>query len=55
MFFRKPKAVACAVCGKTIEPKETRFVVRNRSTKVEEHTHFSCREAAQPAKQLSPQ
>src|SRR5262245_54228341 len=25
MFFRKPQSVVCAVCGKTIGPKERRF------------------------------
>lgn len=51
MFFRKPKAVACAICGKTIEPREGRFVDKNRQTKVERHTHIGCREAGQPSKQ----
>jgi hypothetical protein len=42
MFFRKPKPVQCAVCGKTIEPREGRFVDRNRATKTERHTHLTC-------------
>jgi hypothetical protein len=48
MFFRKPKAVACAICGKTIEPKERRFVEKNRLTKVEQHTHVNCRSVERP-------
>ena len=55
MFFRKPKPVACAVCGKTIEPTERRTILKNRKTKVERHTHIDCREAGQPAKQLFSQ
>jgi len=43
MFFRKPKSVTCAACGKTIAPKERRFVDRNRVTKAERHTHVTCR------------
>jgi hypothetical protein len=42
MFFRKPKPVPCAVCGKTIEPRERRTLVRNRVTKMERHTHVEC-------------
>jgi len=42
MFFRKPKAVTCAVCGKAIEPKERRFVDKNRTTKAERHSHLAC-------------
>jgi len=42
MFFRKPKSVVCAVCGKPIEAKERRFVVKNRKTKAEQHTHIAC-------------
>jgi hypothetical protein len=48
MFFRKPKTVICAVCGKPIEPREGRFVDKNRVTKAERHVHISCKEAAQP-------
>src|SRR5262245_45427117 len=33
MFFRKPKTVVCAACGKPIEPRERRFVDKNRVTK----------------------
>jgi hypothetical protein len=43
MFFGKPKTVVCAVCGKEIEPKERRFVDKNRVTKAERHTHVGCR------------
>jgi len=43
MFFRKPKPVTCAVCGKAIEPKEKRTLVINRITKAERHTHMMCR------------
>jgi len=42
MFFRKPKTVVCAACGKPIEPNERRFVDKNRMTKVEQHTHLDC-------------
>jgi hypothetical protein len=42
MFFGKPKPATCAVCGKAIEPKERRFVDRNRITKVERHVHLAC-------------
>jgi hypothetical protein len=44
-FFRKPRVVACAVCDKDIAPKERRFVDKNRITKVERHTHLSCKKA----------
>jgi hypothetical protein len=47
MFFRKPKTVICAVCGKRIGPKEGRFVDKNRVSKVERHTHIDCRSAAE--------
>jgi predicted nucleic acid-binding Zn ribbon protein len=47
MFFRKPKPAICAVCGKAIEPKERRFVVKNRVTKTQQHTHISCRKPDQ--------
>ena len=43
MFFRKPKTVVCAICGKEIGPKERRFVDKNRVTKAERHTHVGCR------------
>ena len=49
MFFRKPKAVICAVCGKPIEPQEGRFVDKNRVTKAERHVHTSCKKTDQPA------
>jgi serine/threonine protein kinase len=42
MFFKKPKPVACAVCGNPIEPKERRFVEKNRVAKVERHVHLDC-------------
>ena len=41
-LFRKPKAVTCVACGKDIEPRERRFVVKDRLTKTERHTHLSC-------------
>jgi hypothetical protein len=43
MWFRRPKAVVCTVCGKTIAPAERRFVDKNRTTKEERHTHSACR------------
>jgi hypothetical protein len=43
MFFRNRKPVACTVCGKPIEPKEGRFVDKNRVTKEERHTHIACK------------
>jgi hypothetical protein len=45
MFFRKPKTVPCTACGKPIQPKEGRFVDKNRVTKVERHTHLDCARA----------
>ena len=45
MFFKKPKTVICAVCGKPVEPNERRFVDKNRPTKIERHTHLDCRRA----------
>lgn len=50
MFFRKPKIVTCAVCGKPIEPRERRFVDKHRASKAERHVHLSCHQAAQPTK-----
>ena len=47
MFFRKSKPVSCAVCGKSIGPKERRFVDKNRVTKVERHTHVACQKSEQ--------
>jgi hypothetical protein len=41
MFFKKRPAAICAVCGKTIQPTESRFVDKNRTTKVERHTHIN--------------
>ena len=43
MFFWKPKPVICAVCGKSIEPGERRFVEKNRLTGAAQHTHTDCR------------
>jgi len=45
MFFSKPKPAVCAVCGKSIAPKERRFVDKNRVTKEERHTHVTCHTA----------
>jgi len=45
ILFRRPKPVSCAVCGKAIDPKERRFVDKNRVTKVERHIHVSCQKA----------
>ena len=42
MFFKRPKPAICATCGKTIEPRERRFVEKNRITKAERHTHIEC-------------
>ncbi len=47
MFFKKPKPVACAVCGNTIDPKERRYLEKNRATKVERHTHIDCHKPIQ--------
>jgi hypothetical protein len=48
MFFKKPKPVICASCGKPIEPQEGRYVDKNRVTKVERHTHLNCPKTVQP-------
>ena len=45
MLFRMFKPIICSVCGKVIDSKERRFVEKNRVTKVERHTHVSCRKA----------
>ena len=42
MWFKKPAPVVCAVCGKAIDPHERRFVEKNRTTKIERHTHVKC-------------
>ena len=42
MFFKKPAPVVCVVCGKAIDPRERRFVEKNRTTKIERHTHVKC-------------
>jgi hypothetical protein len=47
MFFRKAKPVMCAVCGKSIAPKDRRFVDKNRMTKTERHAHITCRKPLQ--------
>jgi hypothetical protein len=47
MFFWKPTPVTCAVCGKPIDPKERRFVVKHRVTKAERHTHVACQKSDQ--------
>jgi hypothetical protein len=49
-LWRKQKSVICVVCGQTIEPKERRFVEKNRVTKTERHTHVKCPPAASGAK-----
>jgi hypothetical protein len=45
MFFRKTKTAVCVVCGRTIAPKEPRFVEKNRVTKEVRQTHMQCRKA----------
>ena len=45
-FLRKPKVVTCALCGKTIAPKERRYAMRNWRTKAERHEHVACHESA---------
>jgi hypothetical protein len=50
MLFRRAKPISYAVCGKALEPKECRFVEKNRITKTERHTHVTCR---QPASEFS--
>jgi hypothetical protein len=47
-LFRKPKAVTCAACGKSIEPRDSRIVEKNRVTKVERHTHINCAKPHHP-------
>ena len=42
MWFKKRAPVVCAVCGKVIDPRERRFVEKNRTTKTEQHTHVNC-------------
>jgi hypothetical protein len=42
MWFKKAAPVVCAVCGKAIDPRERRFVEKNRTTKIERHTHVKC-------------
>jgi hypothetical protein len=42
MWFKKPAPVICAVCGKAIDPHERRFVEKNRTSKIERHTHVKC-------------
>jgi len=42
MWSKKPARVVCEVCGKAIDPRERRFVEKNRTTKIERHTHVNC-------------
>ena len=42
MWFKKAALVVCAVCGKAIDSRERRFVEKNRTTKIERHTHVKC-------------
>jgi hypothetical protein len=55
MFFKKPKNVICAACGKLIEPKERRFVDKNRVTKSERHTHVDCPRAETSTPRVTPE
>jgi hypothetical protein len=41
--------ILCHVCGKTIDPRDKRFVEKNRTTKLERHTHGACRKAGAPS------
>jgi hypothetical protein len=50
MFFRKPKPIICAECGKPIAPREPRFVDKNRATKTARHIHTGCKPSAEPPK-----
>jgi hypothetical protein len=52
MWFKKPAPVVCAICGKAIAPRERRFVEKNRTTKIERHTHVKCSSIA--ARQHGP-
>jgi len=45
MFRKKRLPVACSVCGKAIDPRERRFVEKNRISKVERHTHIDCQKS----------
>ena len=54
MFLRKPKTVICAVCGKPIEPKQSRFVDKNRVTKAERHVHVGCKQTTKPSEPTRP-
>jgi hypothetical protein len=54
MFFRKPKALACAACGNAIKPGEPRFVEKNRVTKGERHVHIDCRKTMQAGHATPP-
>ena len=42
MWFKKRAPVCCTICGKAIESHERRFVEKNRTTKIEQHTHVNC-------------
>ena len=55
MFFKKPKPVACVVCGNQIDPKDRRFVDKNCVTKVDRHTHLDCHKPSQGTRATSAQ
>ena len=55
MWFKKPQAVVCSVCGKTIAPSERRFVEKKRATKAERHTHLNCSPHARREPNSSPE
>jgi hypothetical protein len=42
MWFKKRAPLVCAVCGNAIDPRERRFVEKNRTTRIEQHTHVNC-------------
>ena len=42
MWFKKRAPVCCTICGKAIESHERRFVEKNRTTRIERHTHVKC-------------
>ena len=53
MLLPKAKPQVCVVCGKLIDPRERRFVDKNRMTKVEHHTHLACRKPEAAARESS--
>ena len=55
MWFKKPRAIVCAVCGKTIAPSERRFVEKNRATRTERHAHVNCSPDARHELKPSPE